>query len=56
MILDHEIPAGGSWSLALRTGRVLRLTALDDGAVCSTLVFAHRDPVDRLNVPDTLKA
>jgi hypothetical protein len=53
---DHEIPAGGCWSLALRAGRVLRLTAVDDGAVCATLVFAHRDPVDRLNVPDTLKA
>ena len=56
MILDHDIPAGTYWSLTLRAGRVLRLTALDDGAVCSTLVFAAGDPVDRLNVPDTLKA
>ena len=56
MILDHEIPAGGYWSLLVRAGRVLRLTALDDGAVCSTLLFAAADPVDRLNVPDTLKA
>jgi urea carboxylase-associated protein 2 len=55
-LLDHEIPAGGYWSLALRAGRELRLTAVDDGAACATLVFAHRDPVDRLNVPDTLKA
>jgi uncharacterized protein YcgI (DUF1989 family) len=56
VILEHDIPAGGYWSLQLRAGRVLRLTALDDGGVCSTLVFADRDPVDRLNVPDTLKA
>jgi urea carboxylase-associated protein 2 len=56
VILDHDIPAGGHWSLLVRAGRVLRLTALDDGAVCSTLVFAASDPVDRLNVPDTLKA
>jgi urea carboxylase-associated protein 2 len=56
VILDHDIPAGGYWSLLLRAGRVLRLTALDDGAACSTLVFAAGDPVDRLNVPDTLKA
>ena len=56
MILDHDIPAGTYWSLTLRAGRVLRLTALDDGAVCSTLVFTAGDPVDRLNVPDTLKA
>ena len=56
MILDHDIPAGTYWSLTLRAGRVLRLTALDDGATCSTLIFAAGDPVDRLNVPDTLKA
>jgi hypothetical protein len=56
MILDHTLVPGAYWSLSLRAGRQLRLTALDDGAVCSTLVFAAADPVDRLNVPDTLKA
>jgi urea carboxylase-associated protein 2 len=56
VILDHDIPAGSYWSSRVRAGRVLRLTALDDGAVCSALVFAAADPVDRLNVPDTLKA
>jgi uncharacterized protein YcgI (DUF1989 family) len=55
-LLTHDVPAAASWSLLLRAGRVLRLTALDDGAVCSTLVLAAGDPVDRLNVPDTLKA
>ncbi|NJC72241.1 DUF1989 domain-containing protein [Planosporangium thailandense] len=56
MILSHDIPAASYWSVRLRTGRLLRLTALDDGAVCSALIFAASDPVDRLNVPDTLKA
>jgi uncharacterized protein YcgI (DUF1989 family) len=56
MILDHTVPPGAAWSLVLRAGRQLRLTALDDGAICSTLVFAAGDPVDRLNIPDTLKA
>ncbi|WP_029432979.1 urea amidolyase associated protein UAAP1 [Blastococcus sp. URHD0036] len=55
-LLEHDVPGGAHWSLLLRAGRVLRLTALDDGAVCSTLLFAAGDPVDRLNVPDTLKA
>ena len=55
-LLQHDVPGGAHWSLLLRAGRVLRLTALDDGAVCSTLLFAAGDPVDRLNVPDTLKA
>lgn len=52
----HDIPAAAYWSLTLRAGRVLRLTALDDDAVCATLILAAGDPVDRLNVPDTLKA
>jgi uncharacterized protein len=55
-LLTHDVPPAAHWSLLLRAGRVLRLTALDDGAVCSTLVLAAGDPVDRLNVPDTLKA
>jgi urea carboxylase-associated protein 2 len=56
VILDHTVPAGGYWSVGIRAGRVLRLTALDDGAVCSALIFAAGHPVDRLNIPDTLKA
>ena len=56
VLLTHDIPAASAWSLQLRSGRQLRLTALDAGAVCSTLVFPAGDPVDRLNVPDTLKA
>ena len=56
MILTHDIPAAASWSLTVRAGRVLTLTALDDDAVCSALVFPAADPVDRLNIPDTLKA
>jgi urea carboxylase-associated protein 2 len=55
-LLAHEIPGGAAWSLQLRRGRVLKLTAQGAGANCSTLLFAAGDPVDRLNVPDTLKA
>ena len=56
VLLAHDIPPAAAWSLQVRSGRRLRLTALDAGAVCSVLVFAAADPVDRLNVPDTLKA
>lgn len=55
-LLTHEIPPGAAWSLLLRRGRVLRLTALAAGANCSTLIYQAYDPVDRLNLPDTLKA
>ncbi|MFI9387918.1 DUF1989 domain-containing protein [Kutzneria sp. NPDC052558] len=56
VLVSHEIPAGAAWSVLVRAGRELRLTALGPGANCSTLLFAAHHPVDRLNVPDTLKA
>lgn len=55
-LLRHEIPAAAAWSVRVRAGRQLRLTAAGPRANASTLVFAAADPVDRLNVPDTLKA
>jgi uncharacterized protein len=55
-LLEHEIPAAAAWTLSLAAGRELRLTALGAGANCSTLLFAARDRLDRLNIPDTLKA
>lgn len=56
VLLSHEIPGGAAWSVLVRGGRELKLTATGDGANCSTLLFAAHHPVDRLNVPDTLKA
>lgn len=55
-LLAHEIPPAAHWSVQLRAGRELRLTARQAGANCSTLLFAAHDRVDRLNIPDTLKA
>jgi uncharacterized protein YcgI (DUF1989 family) len=40
----------------VRHGREVRFTALADGACVSLLVLSADDPVDRLNIPDTLKA
>lgn len=55
-LLTHEIPGGAGWSVLLRAGRELVLTATGAGANCATLLFPAHDPADRLNVPDTLKA
>jgi len=55
-LLSHEIPGGAGWSVLLRAGRELVLTASGAGANCATLLFPVHDAVDRLNVPDTLKA
>lgn len=56
VLLTHDVPGGAAWSVLVRAGRVLRLTALADGGNCSSLVYPAADPVDRMNVPDTLKA
>jgi uncharacterized protein YcgI (DUF1989 family) len=53
---EHDVPGGAGWSLALPRGCALRLTALGDGANASMLIYALADPLERLNIPDTLKA
>jgi uncharacterized protein YcgI (DUF1989 family) len=54
--LVHDVPAGAAWSVRVRAGRQVRCTALGAGANLSTLLLRADDPVDRLNLPDTLKA
>ena len=54
-IYTHDIPGGAAWSVTLKAGRTLTLTTTGDGANVSTLVFAA-DRLDRMNIPDTLKA
>lgn len=51
----HDIPGGSAWSTPVRAGRLITLTALDAGANLSVLLIGS-DRLDRLNVPDTLKA
>jgi uncharacterized protein YcgI (DUF1989 family) len=55
-LVRHDIRADAAWSVRVAAGRALRLVAMADGANCSTLIFAARHRVDRLNIPDTLKA
>lgn len=52
----HHVPGGAAWSVRVRAGHQLRFTALGDGANVSLLLLAADHPVDRMNVPDTLKA
>lgn len=53
---SFEIPGGAADSLRLRRHRALTLTCLADGANVSMLIYAADNPLDRLNIPDTLKA
>lgn len=53
---SHTVPGDAGWSLRLPRGCALRLECLGDGANVAMLAFAAADPLERLNVPDTLKA
>jgi uncharacterized protein len=51
-----EIPGGAADSLRLRRHRAMTMSCVGDGANVSMLVYAADSPLDRLNIPDTLKA
>lgn len=53
---DEALPGGTARSFLLRRRHVLRLTAGGAGANSSTLLFDAQRPLERLCVPDTLKA
>ena len=55
-ILTEQIPGGAMWSMRVARHRNIRLTALAANANVSALFFNAASPLDRLNVPDTLKA
>lgn len=56
MNYSEVLPAGAMWSMRVPRHRMIRLTALDADANVSALFFNAADPLDRLNIPDTLKA
>lgn len=47
---------GDKWSGVIGRGKLLRFTALEEGANVSLLLFNARDLTERYNMPDTLKA
>jgi len=49
-------PAGGHWSYRLARGTTLRLIDLEGGANASILLYRADEKLERLNIPDTLKA
>lgn len=53
---EETIQPGSSWSLILRRGRELRIEDVDGGANVGALFFNFDCPVERYNMPDTLKA
>ena len=54
--MKETIPGGAAWSRVVRRGNALRLEAEGDGANVSLLAYAHPQTLERLCIPDTLKA
>jgi uncharacterized protein len=56
IVFEETIPGGAMWSGVLNRHRTLRLTDIEGGVNVSALLYNHDQPLDRLNLPDTLKA
>ena len=53
---EETIRGGDTWSHVLKRGTSLRITDLEGGANVGALFFNFEIPVERYNMPDTLKA
>ncbi|MFD2615474.1 urea amidolyase associated protein UAAP1 [Paenibacillus gansuensis] len=50
------LPGGGKWSGVIGKGKLLKFTALGEGANVGLLLYNAKDLTERYNMPDTLKA
>jgi urea carboxylase-associated protein 2 len=55
-VLAETLRGGQMWSRVLKRGQVLRLTDQEGGASVAGLFFNADQPLERYNMPDTLKA
>jgi len=53
---EETIQPGASWSHVLKRGTALRLVDLEGGANVGAMFYNFECPVERFNMPDTLKA
>lgn len=56
VLWGERIPGGGHWSYRVRRGTTLRFTDLEGGANVAILLYRADERLERLNLPDTLKA
>lgn len=55
MSYSHTVPGGAAWSAQVAAGSRITLTAGGSSSIATMLLFAA-DRLDRLNIPDTMKA
>ena len=56
ILWSELIPGGGHWSYRVRRGTTLRFIDLEGGANLACLLYRADERLERLNLPDTLKA
>lgn len=55
-LFEEIVPGGAMWSHVLKRGTALQITDIEGGANVGALFFNYENPVERYNMPDTLKA
>jgi uncharacterized protein len=55
-LVDEPLRGGQMWSRVLKCGQVLRITDVEGGGSVAALLFNADRPLERYNMPDTLKA
>jgi urea carboxylase-associated protein 2 len=56
VLWEETVQPGASWSHLLKRGTALRITDIEGGANTGGLFYNFECPVERYNMPDTLKA
>jgi urea carboxylase-associated protein 2 len=56
VVHSETLRGGQMWSRVLRHGQTLRLTDLEGGAQLAALFYNAQQPLERYNMPDSLKA
>jgi uncharacterized protein len=56
LLYREGLRGGQMWSRVLRRGQILELTDIEGGASVAALLFNARQPLERYNMADTLKA
>ena len=56
VLWEETVQGGATWSHVLKRGTALRITDIEGGANAGALFYNFECPVERYNMPDTLKA
>jgi urea carboxylase-associated protein 2 len=56
LLWEETLRGGATWSHVLKRGTALRITDIEGGANVGAMFFNFENPVERYNMPDTLKA